>query len=248
MTVTDELLASAGRYAAVFDKGDLPMPPARQIAVVACMDARLNPYGLLGLREGDAHLIRNAGGVVTEDVIRSLVISQRLLGTKEVVLIHHTDCGMLGGFNWSSQHPVRGGVDGHACGMGDGVDGARADAVSGCTVAPSGSGAGVLEADRQGVAGRGGRRGCGRVASGRSALVPPRWRHVTVRSEGVLGPVSDVCRARGDRPAKGSRRWSSRDRAGCESVAFDDQPGVASQRRHPRREARVPRVGGAVEG
>ena len=95
MTVTDELLASAGRYAAAFDKGDLPMPPARQIAVVACMDARLNPYGLLGLREGDAHLIRNAGGVVTEDVIRSLVISQRLLGTKEVVLIHHTDCGML---------------------------------------------------------------------------------------------------------------------------------------------------------
>ncbi|MEP6528193.1 MAG: carbonic anhydrase [Nocardioidaceae bacterium] len=95
MTVTDELLASAERYAASFDKGDLTMPPGRQIAVVACMDARLNPYGLLGLREGDAHLIRNAGGVVTEDVIRSLAISQRLLGTKEIVLIHHTDCGML---------------------------------------------------------------------------------------------------------------------------------------------------------
>ncbi len=95
MSVTDELLASAEGYAAAFEKGDLPMPPARQIAVVACMDARLNPYGLLGLREGDAHVIRNAGGVVTEDVMRSLTISQRLLGTKEIVLIHHTDCGML---------------------------------------------------------------------------------------------------------------------------------------------------------
>ncbi|WP_281440007.1 hypothetical protein [Agrococcus sp. SCSIO52902] len=78
MTVTDELLASAERYASTFANGDLPMPPGRQVAVVACMDARLNPYGLLGLREGDAHLIRNAGGVVTGDVIRSLAISQRL--------------------------------------------------------------------------------------------------------------------------------------------------------------------------
>ena len=95
MTVTDELLANAERYAATFDKGDLPMPPARQIAVVACMDARLNPYGLLGLSEGDAHVIRNAGGVFSQDVLRSLAISQRLLGTKEIVLIHHTDCGML---------------------------------------------------------------------------------------------------------------------------------------------------------
>jgi len=95
MTVTDALVASAERYAATFDQGDLPMPPARQTAVVACMDARLNPYGLLGLREGDAHVIRNAGGVITADVIRSLAISQRLLGTKEIVLIHHTDCGML---------------------------------------------------------------------------------------------------------------------------------------------------------
>ena len=95
MTVTDELLANAERYAATFDKGDLPMPPARQIAVVACMDARLNPYGLLGLSEGDAHVIRNAGGVITQDELRSLAISQRLLGTREIVLIHHTDCGML---------------------------------------------------------------------------------------------------------------------------------------------------------
>ncbi|MFF5262856.1 beta-class carbonic anhydrase [Actinomadura viridis] len=95
MSVTDELLENARTYAAGFDKGDLPLPPARGVAVLACMDARLNPYGLLGLSEGDAHVIRNAGGVVTQDEIRSLAISQRLLGTREIVLIHHTDCGML---------------------------------------------------------------------------------------------------------------------------------------------------------
>jgi carbonic anhydrase len=93
--VTDELLGNAGRYAEGFDKGELPMPPGQHVAVVACMDARLNVYGLLGLHEGDSHVIRNAGGVVTEDVIRSLAISQRLLGTTEIILIHHTDCGML---------------------------------------------------------------------------------------------------------------------------------------------------------
>jgi carbonic anhydrase len=95
VSVTDELLQNAESYAASFDKGDLPLPPAKKIAVLACMDARLNPYGLLGLDEGDAHVIRNAGGVVTDDEIRSLAISQRLLGTEEIVLIHHTDCGML---------------------------------------------------------------------------------------------------------------------------------------------------------
>ena len=95
MTVTDELLRNAQAYAASFNKGALPMPPARQVAVVACMDARINPYGLLGLSEGDAHVIRNAGGVVSDDVVRSLAISQRLLGTREIVLIHHSDCGML---------------------------------------------------------------------------------------------------------------------------------------------------------
>ena len=95
MSVTDELLDHAKSYAANFDKGDLPMPPGRKVAIVACMDARLNPYGLLGLKEGDAHVIRNAGGVITDDEIRSLAISQRLLGTEEIVLIHHTDCGML---------------------------------------------------------------------------------------------------------------------------------------------------------
>ena len=95
MSVTDELLENAKQYEAAFDKGDLPLPPARKIAVLACMDARLNPYGLLGLNEGDAHVIRNAGGVVTDDEIRSLTISQRLLGTEEIILIHHTDCGML---------------------------------------------------------------------------------------------------------------------------------------------------------
>ncbi len=95
MSVTAELLGNAENYRASFDKGDLPLPPGRKIAIVACMDARLNPYGLLGLSEGDAHVIRNAGGGVTEDVIRSLSISQRLLGTEEIILIHHTDCGML---------------------------------------------------------------------------------------------------------------------------------------------------------
>ena len=95
MTVTDELVRNSQQYADSFDKGDLPLPPAKHVAVVACMDARLNVYGLLGLSEGDAHVIRNAGGVVTDDEIRSLAISQRLLGTKEIILIHHTDCGML---------------------------------------------------------------------------------------------------------------------------------------------------------
>jgi carbonic anhydrase len=95
MTVTDELLRNAEQYAARFDSGELPLPPAKRVAVLACMDARLNPYGLLGLSEGDAHVIRNAGGVVTDDEIRSLSISQRLLGTEEIILIHHTDCGML---------------------------------------------------------------------------------------------------------------------------------------------------------
>jgi carbonic anhydrase len=95
MSSTDELLQRNEQYASSFDKGDLPLPPARKLAVVACMDARLDPARILGLSEGDAHVIRNAGGAVTDDAIRSLAISQRLLGTREVVLIHHTDCGML---------------------------------------------------------------------------------------------------------------------------------------------------------
>jgi carbonic anhydrase len=94
MSVTDEYLANNERYAAGFS-GPLPLPPARNTAVVACMDARLNVYGILGLAEGESHVIRNAGGVVTDDEIRSLAISQRLLGTREIILIHHTDCGML---------------------------------------------------------------------------------------------------------------------------------------------------------
>ena len=95
MTATDDILKNNAQYAESFDKADLPLPPALSMAVVACMDARLDTHKLLGIQEGDAHVIRNAGGVVTDDVIRSLVISQRLLGTREVVLIHHTDCGML---------------------------------------------------------------------------------------------------------------------------------------------------------
>jgi carbonic anhydrase len=95
MSSTDRLIDNARTYAADFDKGDLPLPPGRKVAVLACMDARLDPARVLGLEEGDAHVIRNAGGVVDEDAIRSLAISQNLLGTEEIVLIHHTDCGML---------------------------------------------------------------------------------------------------------------------------------------------------------
>jgi carbonic anhydrase len=94
MSVTDELLENNRRYAENFG-GKLPLPPASALAVIACMDARLNVYAILGLAEGEAHVIRNAGGVVTDDEIRSLAISQRLLGTREIILIHHTDCGMV---------------------------------------------------------------------------------------------------------------------------------------------------------
>jgi carbonic anhydrase len=94
MSKTDEFLANNRRYAESFG-GQLPLPPAAHTAVLACMDARLNVYGILGLKEGESHVIRNAGGVVTDDEIRSLAISQRLLGTREIILIHHTDCGML---------------------------------------------------------------------------------------------------------------------------------------------------------
>jgi carbonic anhydrase len=94
MTATDEYLANNEAYARTFT-GPLPLPPSKHVAVVACMDARLDVYRILGLADGEAHVIRNAGGVVTDDEIRSLAISQRLLGTREIILIHHTDCGML---------------------------------------------------------------------------------------------------------------------------------------------------------
>ena len=95
MTETDTFLENNEAYAASFDKGDLPLPPGRKVAVLACMDARLDPARALGLEEGDAHVIRNAGGVASDDALRSLAISQHLLGTEEIVLLHHTDCGML---------------------------------------------------------------------------------------------------------------------------------------------------------
>ena len=95
MSVTDSLIHNNKSYAESFAKGNLPMPPAKRLAVLACMDARLDVHKILGIEEGDAHVIRNAGGVATDDAIRSLVISQRLLGTGEIILIHHTDCGML---------------------------------------------------------------------------------------------------------------------------------------------------------
>src|SRR6185312_3443370 len=95
MSATDDLLHNAEAYAEKYDKGGLPIPPAKKVAIVACMDARVIPSLIFGLTEGDAHVIRNAGGVVTDDEIRSLAISQRLLGTEEIILVHHTDCGML---------------------------------------------------------------------------------------------------------------------------------------------------------
>jgi carbonic anhydrase len=94
MSATGELISNNAGYAASFTKGSLPLPPAKKLAVLACMDARLDPAKAMGLQEGDAHVIRNAGGVATEDTLRSIVISQRLLGTEEIVLVHHTDCGM----------------------------------------------------------------------------------------------------------------------------------------------------------
>lgn len=95
MSVTDSLVANNAAYVASFDKAGLAMRPTGKVAIVACMDARLNVYSALGLHEGEGHIIRNAGGVITDDAIRSLAISQRLLGTEEIILIHHTDCGML---------------------------------------------------------------------------------------------------------------------------------------------------------
>jgi carbonic anhydrase len=95
VSAIDDLLANNATYAESFSDAGLHAPPAKGLAIVACMDARLDPSAMLGLEEGDAHVIRNAGGVITEDAIRSLVISQRLLGTREIMLIHHTDCGML---------------------------------------------------------------------------------------------------------------------------------------------------------
>jgi len=95
MSTTDDLLKNNEAYASGFDRAEQPLPPAKRLAVVACMDARLDPHRILGLERGDAHVIRNAGGVVTDDGVRSLAISQRLLGTEEIILIHHTDCGML---------------------------------------------------------------------------------------------------------------------------------------------------------
>jgi carbonic anhydrase len=95
VSVIDELVRNAASYAESSSRGDVPGTPAKRLAIVACMDARLDPVRVLGLRDGDAHVIRNAGGVITDDAIRSLAISQRLLGTEEIMLIHHTDCGML---------------------------------------------------------------------------------------------------------------------------------------------------------
>src|SRR5579875_2422803 len=106
MSVTDELLHRAEEYAAAFTKGNLPAIPGKRVAILACMDARVNPYRIFGLSEGEAHIIRNAGGAVTDDAIRSLAISQRLLGTEEIILLHHTECGMLSITNDAFAHQI----------------------------------------------------------------------------------------------------------------------------------------------
>jgi carbonic anhydrase len=95
MSATDDALQNNEQYAASFDRGDLPAPPAKKLVVVTCMDARIDVHAVLGLDDGDAHVLRNAGGVVTDDTIRSLAISQRMLGTEEVMLVHHTRCGLM---------------------------------------------------------------------------------------------------------------------------------------------------------
>ena len=135
MSVLDEVLAANAAYASDFGaKSELALPPARQFAILTCMDARLDPAKYAGLSEGDAHVIRNAGGRASDDAIRSLVISYKLLGTKEWFVIHHSDCGMEGGFNRSSQHLDHGGVHGQASGVDERVDRSVPDEVAGGAV------------------------------------------------------------------------------------------------------------------
>ncbi len=117
MSALDELLAANERYAASFSKGDLPVPPARKVAVLTCMDARLDPEKFLGLQEGDAHVIRNAGGRASDDAIRSLVISYKLLGTREFLVIHHEDCGMMTHTNEQIREVLRRDLNADASGV-----------------------------------------------------------------------------------------------------------------------------------
>ncbi|HUG17109.1 MAG TPA: carbonic anhydrase [Thermomicrobiales bacterium] len=114
MSVVSEFLAANERYAGTFSKGHLPMPPGRKVAILTCMDARLDPAKALGLNEGDAHVIRNAGGRASSDALRSLIISEQLLGTREIVVIHHTDCGMLTFSNDQLREQLAGGFDADA--------------------------------------------------------------------------------------------------------------------------------------
>nr|WP_292726977.1 carbonic anhydrase [Microbacterium sp. UBA837] len=207
MSVLSEVLEANESYASAFDKGDLALPPARGFAILTCMDARLDPAKYAGLSEGDAHVIRNAGGRASDDAIRSLVISYKLLATKEWFVIHHTDCGMEGGFNRSSQHLDRGGVqDGNgrleqedqrcsgeaapAVARGPGL--ASGDALPGAAGSVAGGATPGLAHDRNRRHDSGSVVSDRRVGPGRHPLVSSRWRHAPDLTGRAHRPISVV--------------------------------------------------------
>ena len=191
--ILDEVLSANRAYAASFGaRSELALPPARGFAILTCMDARLDPAKYAGLAEGDAHVIRNAGGRASDDAIRSLVISYKLLGTREWFVIHHTDCGMQGEFNRSSQHLHQGGGHGTTTGMDQDGDRQGSDAFAGASATAARGRARVLETDRHGCRQRGRRDGDGCVAARRVPVVPSGWRHVTDPSGRAVRPLPVV--------------------------------------------------------
>jgi hypothetical protein len=195
MSVREEILQSNEAYAASFgEKSALALPPARRFAILTCMDARLDPAKYAGLSEGDAHVIRNAGGRASDDAIRSLVISYKLLGTQEWFVIHHSDCGMEGEFNRSSQHLVMVEVfDGSSTARSRPCDPSEAE-IPRASEVPTRSRGGILGRDRQGPVARGS-SGCGgRGAGSRGTVVPQRWRDAAIRSNAqTVGPLPVFC-------------------------------------------------------
>ena len=193
MSVLPDVLHANSSYAASFgDRANLALPPARRFAILTCMDARLDPAKYAGLAEGDAHVIRNAGGRASDDAIRSLVISYKLLGTQEWFVIHHTDCGMEGELNRSSQHFMTMEVCGGATAAVGGQGSSPGDAVAGAAGPGSSCGARVLASDRAGQEHRG---RCSRdrgVGPCRVALVPSRWRDATCEPRRTDRPVSVI--------------------------------------------------------